>query len=361
MGKALEAAMAGMRKKYGDTAVFKGSEKVALNVETIPTGSLCLDAALLVGGYPKGRIIEVSGPEAGGKTFLCLMAIREAQKAGQTCAFVDAEHTLDRTWLTKLGIDVDSLIVVRPDFFEDALNQILILAKTGEVDLIVFDSVPALPTAAEAKKQIGEATIGTHAKILTTAIRQMTPLFHQNGVTGLFINQLRDKIGEMWGNPETTPGGRALKHGCSVRVRVARVGGSQIKEGQKLIGHRVRARVEKNKVSTAQSFSVEFPIYYNQGIDIVDELNTVGIQTGVIERVNKTTYSVDGHQIKGKDNVTTYLKENPEVVEELAVKVKEAVRNGIVVAEDKPVEEEAELGDNLLEEGDSEFLSLEEE
>jgi protein RecA len=294
-------------------------------------------------------------------TFLCLMAIKEAQKAGKVCAFIDAEHTLDRDWLTRLGINVGELYVFRPDFFEDALNMILDLAKTGEVDLVVFDSVPALPTKAEAKKEIGQATVGTHAKILTTAMRQMTPLFHQKGMTGLFINQLRDKIGEMWGDPETTPGGRALKHHASVRVRVARVGGSTVKEGSKAIGHRVRARVVKNKTSTAQSFSVEFPIYYLSGIDTVDEINTVGIQTGVIERINKSTYSVNGQQIKGKDNVAAYLKENPGVIEQLAAQVKEAVRNGVVVAEE-PTDEvlDGEVLDSDLTMEDEEFLSLEE-
>lgn len=361
MGKALEAAMAKIRKSYGETSVFKGGEKVALEVETLSTGSLALDAALLVGGYPVGRIIEVSGPEAGGKSFLCLMAIKEAQKQGKVCAFIDAEHTLDRTWCEKLGIDVDNLIISRPDFFEDALNQIFILAGSGEVDLIVFDSVPALPTKVEGDKDIGEATVGSHAKILTVALRKMTPLFHKNNVTGLFINQLREKIGVMLGNPETTPGGRALKHGASVRIGVGRVASSNIKEGDKIIGHKIRARVNKNKVSTAQGISVEFQIRYESGIDWVDEIQTVGLQTGVIERVNKSTYSVLGEQIRGSKGVAQYLQDNPKVVEELSGKVKEAMRNGIVTA---PAELESgkEPANELLEleEEDSEFLSLEE-
>lgn len=361
MGKSLEAAMAKIRKRYGETSVFKGSEKVALEVETLSTGSLALDAALLVGGYPRGRIIEVSGPEAGGKSFLCLMAIKEAQKQGKVCAFIDAEHTLDRAWCEKLGIDVDSLIISRPDYFEDALNQIFILAGSEEVDLIVFDSVPALPTKAEGGKDIGEATVGTHAKILTVALRKMTPLFHNNGVTGLFINQLREKIGVMFGNPETTPGGRALKHGASVRIGVARVGSSNIKAGDKIIGHKIRARVLKNKVSTAQGISVEFQIYYESGIDWVDELQTVGMQTGIIERINKSTYSVLGEQIKGANNVGQYLQDNPKVVEELSVKVKDAMRNGIVTAPEEAGEGDDSPDELLeLEEKDAEFLSLEE-
>lgn len=357
MGKALESALSAIKKKYGETTVFKGSDKLALNVETISTGSLALDAALLVGGYPKGRIIEISGPESGGKSFLCLMAIKQAQKQGITCAFIDAEHTLDRNWCTQLGIDVDKLVIAQPDFFEDALNQIIILAKTGEVGLIVFDSVPALPTKAEGGKAIGEATIGTHAKILTVAMRQMTPLFHEMGCTGLFINQLREKVGQMFGNPETTPGGRALKHHSSVRIAVARVFRSDITEGGRLVGHRIRAKVKKNKVSTAQGIAVEFAIRYTKGIDWVDEIQTVGLQTGVIQRINKSTYGIGDQTFRGQKALAEFLADNLEAVADLEVKIKEAMKSGVITAPEIPQDD---VEDEELVSDDQEFLSLEE-
>lgn len=361
MGKALESALANIKKKYGETTVFKGSDKLALNVETISTGSLALDAALLVGGYPKGRIIEISGPESGGKSFLCLMAIKQAQKQGITCAFIDAEHTLDRRWCEQLGIDVDNLIIAQPDYFEDALNQIVILAKTGEVGLVVFDSVPALPTKAEGKKDIGEATVGTHAKILTVSMRQMTPLFHEKGCTGLFINQLREKVGQMFGNPETTPGGRALKHHASVRIGVAKVFNTNITEGGRIIGHKIRARVKKNKVSTAQGVDVEFIIRYTEGIDWVDEIQTVGLQTGVIQRVNKSTYAIGEQTFRGQNAVSEYLADNPEVVGDLEEKIKEAMRTGVVTAPEREQNDDVDDVDGVEPiSDDQEFLSLEE-
>lgn len=358
MSKSLESALSQLKKKYGETSVFKGSENVMKKVETISTGSLALDAALLVGGLPQGRLIEISGPEAGGKSFLSFMAVKAAQAAKKVCAFIDGEHALDREWLLKLGVDFDNLIILRPDFLEDALNMMLKLGSTGEVDLIVLDSVAALPTKQEGGKEIGEATVGTHAKVLTVALRLMTPVFSENNVTGIFINQLREKIGVMFGDPTTTPGGRALKHHCSVRILVARVGSSEIKNDKKTpIGHRIRARVKKNKVSTAQNITAEFNIFYNSGIDWLDEILTVGIDTGVIERPSKVMYKVGKKQLKGKDAVAQYLRENPDVVKELGEKVKEAVRSGIKTVPDVLGPEDVELGPT----DDQEFLAMGEE
>ncbi len=355
--RTLESALDKLKKKFGETAVFKGSENVITDVETIPTGSLALDAALLVGGLPRGRLIEFAGPEAGGKSFLSFMAIKAAQEQGLTCAFLDGEHTLDRNWLIRLGINFDDLIITRPEYLEDALNMMLSLAKTGEVDLIVLDSVPSLPTKLEGGKEIGEATVGTHAKTLTVALRLMTPVFNQNNVTGIFINQLREKIGVMFGDPVTTPGGRALKHHCSVRINIARVGSSEIKDDKKRpIGHRIRARVKKNKVSTAQNITAEFNIFYNEGIDWLDEILTVGIDTGVIERPSKVMYKVGGEQVKGKDALQEYLRENPEIVKELGEKVKEIIRTGVKTVP-KAVVEPEKNNDNI---DDQEFLDLEE-
>lgn len=349
----LDSAFDRLKKKYGETTVFKGSENVITEVETIPTGSLALDAALLVGGIPRGRLIEISGPEAGGKSFLSFCVVKEAQQQGLTCAFLDGEHTLDKNWLTRLGVDFDNLYILRPETLEDALNMMLDLAKTGEVDLIVLDSVAALPTKQEGGKEVGEATVGTHAKVLTVALRLMTPIFNRNNVTGIFINQLREKIGVMYGDPTTTPGGRALKHHCSVRIQVARVGSSEIKDEKKVpIGHRIRARVKKNKVSTAQNITAEFNIFYNEGIDWFDEILTVGIDTGVIERPSKVMYKVGEEQVRGKDALGTYLRENPEVVKELGEKVKEIIRTGVKTVPEADIESEDD---------DQEFLSLEEE
>jgi len=329
----LSDVMKDMKKRYGETSVFRGSESVSIEVETLSTGSLALDAALLCGGYPKGRLIEVSGIESSGKTFLCLMAIKRAQQQGMTCAFVDAEHTLDRPWCEKLGIKFDDLIITRPDFTEDALTQIMMLARSGEVALIVWDSVPALPTKAESAKEMDEMTMGSHAKILTRAMRELTPICHKNNCTVLFINQIREKIargGPMYGDPETTPGGRALKHHCSVRIKVTRVGSSQIEDSLKrTIGHTIRARVLKNKTSTAQGITVEFVIKYEEGIDVIDEIETVGIQCGVIQRPNKIMYSLNGVQLKGQKGLRTYLEEHPEEVKKLEVQIKDTMRNGI--------------------------------
>jgi len=359
MGKELESALRKMKEKYGETTVFKADEKIIANVEVISSGSLALDAALLVGGYPKGRIVEVSGPESGGKSFLCLIAIKKAQEKGITCAYVDSEHTFDPNWAGRLGIKVDeSLIITKPEFFEDALNQILILAKTGEVGLIVWDSVAASPTKSESGKDIGEASVGVHAKVLTNALRQMTPIFHKNGVTGLFINQLRDKIGVMYGNPETTPGGRALKHFASVRVGVSKVGSSEIKdELDRVIGHKIRARVKKNKVSTAQGIAVEFTVKYTEGIDKIDEVISVGIQCGAIQRPNNKTYVVGTEKIIGAKALTDFLTENPKVVAELEQQVMKAMREGVKTAASVPEGEGSSDDDKPG--ADENFLKLE--
>jgi recombination protein RecA len=362
MGKSLEAALTAMKKRFGETSVFKGDEKVMVEVETISSGSLALDAALLVGGYPRGRLIELSGPEAGGKSFLSLMAIKKAQEQGLTCVFIDGEHTLDRAWCTKLGIDVDKLIIAHPDFLEDALNQMILFAKTGEVGLIVLDSVPALPTKAESNKEIGEATIGGHAKILSNALRQMTPLFHQKQVTGIFINQLREKIGVMFGNPETTPGGRALKHHCSVRIGVTKVGNTDIKDDfGRIIGHTIRARVKKNKVSTAQGLTVEFIIKYTEGIDRLDEIQTVGLQCGVITKPNNKTYVVGDQKFIGQQALSNFLAENPKVATEVEQKIMTAMRDGVKTTTIEPEEDDGGDSEGIsVKDNGEEFLSLKE-
>lgn len=354
MGKSLDSALNAMKKKYGETTVFKGNEKKALEIETYSTGSLALDAALLVGGYPKGRIIQVSGPESGGKTYLCLMAIKEAQKNNTKCAFIDAEHTLDRNWCEMLGVSYEDLIVMQPEWFEDALNMCHILAKTGEVGLIVWDSVPALDSKMNEKKDVGEIGVGQHARILSSSLRRLTPTFHQTGTTGLFINQLREKVGVMYGNPETTPGGRALKHACSVHVQVGRVSRSEIEdEFGRVVGHRIRAKVKKNKVSTAQGIQVEFLIRYTGGIDRIDEIQTVGIQCGAIARPNNKTYVIGDAKITGKDALATYLNDTPEAVKLLEEKVIAAMKTGVSTAEETSENESEEVPD-----GD--FLDLEE-
>lgn len=360
MGKSLQSALTAMKKKYGETSVFQGNENVVVEVETISTGSLALDAALLSGGYPKGRIIQISGAESSGKTFLCLMAIKKAQQAGLTCAFIDAEHTLDRKWCTQLGIDYDALIITQPDWFEEALQQISILAKTGEVGLIVWDSVPCLDSKMNEKKDIGEIGVGQHARVLSSSLKRLTPILHRNGTILLAINQLREKVGVMYGNPETTPGGRALKHACSVHVEVAKVSRSMISDDLgRDMGHRIRARVKKNKISTAQGIQVDFLIRYLDGIDYIDEICSVGVQCGVIERPNNKTYIIDGVKISGKDNIPAYLNNSPDVAKKLETDILAAMRKGVKVA--KPVEGDSDEVEEISElEEDSEFLSMEE-
>lgn len=352
----LQKALDEMKKRYGETSVFRGNEFVVEDVEVVSTGSLALDAALLSGGYPKGRIIQISGAESSGKTFLCLMAIKKAQEAGITCAFIDAEHTLDRKWCERLGIKYEDLIITQPEWFEDALQQIALLAKTGDVGLIVWDSVPSLDSKMNEKKDIGEVGVGQHARVLSASLKRLTPLFHEHGVTGLFINQLREKIGVMYGNPETTPGGRALKHACSVHIQVAKVSRSMIQdELGRDIGHRIRAKVKKNKISTAQGIEVEFLVRYLDGIDRLDEIISVGIQCGVVERPNNKTYLINGEKINGKDNIQPYLEKNPDVVTKLEKDIMEAMRKGVKVAppKDGSDDEEPDLKDES-------FISLEE-
>lgn len=342
------------KKKYGDTTVFSGDENIECEIETISTGSLALDAALIVGGFPKGRVITVAGPEASGKTFLTMCAIAEAQKSGIQCAFIDAEYTFDANWATRLGIDVTKLIVARPEFMEDALQMIIELAKTGEVGLIVWDSVVALPTKQEGGKEVGEATIGTHAKALTVALRLLTPIISRNNVTCIFINQLREKIGVMFGDPITTPGGRALKHASSIVLHVTRVGGSELKNGTVPYGHKVRVRVKKNKMSTAQNIVVEFTIKYLEGIDRAEEALTVGVESGAIERINKSTYGFAGQTFRGKAALGEFLAENPDEVIKLRDSVIESMKKGFEATEDEAPDLELEDEDES-----EEFLSME--
>lgn len=358
--KKLNDVLKVMKKKYGETSVFKGEENLAVAVETISTGSLSLDAALLCGGYPKGRLIEVSGPEAGGKTLLCLLAIKKGQEAGEVCAFIDAEHTLDRAWCIQLGINYDELIICRPEFMEDALSQIGMLAKSGAVSLIVWDSVPALSTKREAEGKMEDVTVGAHARGLTKALRLFTPIFHQNGVTGLFINQVREKIGATGPRGmimEGTPGGRALKHHCSVRIKVRKVGGSDIKDDMgRVIGHRIRAKVAKNKVSTAQNTQAEFNIIYDSGIDTLDELVTVGLSSGIIEKPNKVMYKIGETSIKGIGALKEHLEAHPDQVKDLEKRALEAVRSELKTVRPEDEEGIADEPDG----DDEEFLDLEE-
>lgn len=329
----LTSALNKLQKAYGGASVFKGSENISVDAETLSSGCLAVDQVLRVGGLPLGRIIEVSGNEGSGKTIFCASVIAEWQKQGKRCAFIDAEHAADKNWFEKIGVDWDGskygkeLIFARPDNLEEALDIIHTLAGTGEVDLIVWDSVPALPSLQEEKTAAGEVKVASIAKVLTPALRRLTPVFGNNNCTGIFINQIREKIGVMFGNPETTPGGKALKFGASLRLQMGKVGSSDIKDpATKLtIGHRIRVRSLKNKLSNAQGVVTEFTLFYDTGIDHISDAIDTALLMGdaVIKRPSKVMYHYRDLEIKGRDNFIEAIRENEELFNTLVSDVRE--------------------------------------
>jgi len=334
--KSLQQAINEIRKKFGDTAVFEGMEQKILKVDVIPTGSLTLDIALGVGGVPRGRIVEVSGPESGGKSLLCISIAAQAQKMGLKVVYVDAEHGLDPEWCGKIGLDWSKdFYFAQPETMEEALGIIETFAKTGEVGVIVWDSVPALPTIEQTakyeKEGFGGKLVASHAKILTPALQALTPVFAKYNVCGLFINQLRYNIGVMFGNPESTPGGKALKHFASVRMRVAAMGGKKIEnENEEPIGHRVRVRIEKNKVAPPFK-TAEFDLYYDRGIDARSEIVEAGLKKGIIKRPTNKTYEFGDRKWLGKSELENHIQTDDALVLELT----EAIKNTKGTAEVK--------------------------
>jgi recombination protein RecA len=313
--KLLDAAIAQIEKAHGKGAIMRlGSRDVLVPVNVIPTGCLSLDAALGVGGFPRGRVVEVYGPESGGKTTMTLHVIAEAQKLGGQAAFIDAEHALDPAYARKLGVDVDNLLVSQPDNGEQALEIAETLIRSGAVDVVVVDSVAALVPKAELEGEMGDPQMGLQARLMSQALRKLTGIVSKSKTCLIFINQIREKIGVMFGNPETTTGGRALKFYASIRLDIRRI--QAIKEGDRVIGSRTRGKVVKNKVA-APFREAEFDILYGEGISRESDLLDLGVDKGLIEK-NGTWLSYSGERMgQGRENARIFLKENKDICEKL--------------------------------------------
>ena len=318
----LQTALKQIEKDFGKGSVMILGEEEHVDIEATSSGSLALDAALGIGGYPKGRIIEIYGPESGGKTTLALEAIASCQKEGGFAAFIDAEHALDPKYAKNLGVDFDSLILSQPDSGEQALAIMDSLAKSGAVDLIVVDSVAALVPEAEIRGDMGDQLVGAQARLMSQAMRKLSGVLSSNKCTAIFINQIREKVGVMFGNPETTPGGRALKFFASVRLEVRR--GDQIKDGDKIGGTYCKVKVVKNKVS-APFKSCEIELVFGEGISQVGELVDMGVETGVLVK-SGSWFSYNGDKIgQGREAAKKYFNENPEAFNEVYKLVREAL------------------------------------
>jgi recombination protein RecA len=318
--KALQAALSQIERQFGKGTVMRMGDKEQVAIPAISTGSLGLDVALGIGGLPKGRIIEIYGPESSGKTTLTLQVIAEAQRAGGTCAFIDAEHALDPIYATKLGVNVEDLIVSQPDTGEQALEVTDMLVRSGAVDVLVIDSVAALTPRAEIEGEMGDHHVGLQARLMSQALRKITGNIKNANCLVIFINQIRMKIGVMFGNPETTTGGNALKFYASVRLDIRRIGA--VKEGEEVIGSETRVKVVKNKVAPPFK-QAEFQILYGSGINRMGEVIDYGVKLGLIDKAG-AWYAYQGNKIgQGKNNVMKYLQENPVIAKELEQKVRD--------------------------------------
>jgi recombination protein RecA len=318
--KALQITIEKLEKTYGKGAIMKLSDEKVLDIPVIPTGSLSLDIALGVGGIPRGRVIEVYGPESSGKTTLAMHCIAEAQKQGGLAAFIDAEHAFDKGYAEKLGIDTENLLISQPDNGEQALEITEHLIRSGAIDIIVIDSVAALVPRAELEGEMGDSKMGLQARLMSQALRKLTGTINKTGCSCIFINQLREKIGVMFGNPETTTGGNALKFYASIRLDIRRIG--QIKESaDNVLGNRTRVKVVKNKV--APPFKVvEFDIMYGKGISKSGEIVDIGVELDVIQK-SGSWFSYDGNKLgQGRDAVKILIEDNPELMDELELKIK---------------------------------------
>lgn len=321
--KALQAAMAKIEKDFGRGSVMRMGDEQVEDVDVIPTGSLALNAALGVGGYPKGRIIEIYGPESSGKTTLAIHAIAEAQKAGGIAAFIDAEHAFDRFYAKKLGVDVDELLISQPDNGEQALEIADQLIRSSAIDIIVIDSVAALTPKAEIECDMGDNKVGLQARLMSQALRKLTSTISKTNTTCIFINQLREKIGVMFGNPETTTGGNALKFYASVRLDIRRV--TTLKDGDTPIGNQVRVKIVKNKVAPPFR-KAEFEITFGEGISHTGEIVDLGVEMGVIKKSGSWFSYGETRLGQGRDAVKKIVKDNPELAEELEQKIAEALK-----------------------------------
>ena len=322
--KALQAAMDKIEKDFGKGSIMKlGDDKVE-EIEVIPTGSISLNAALGVGGYPRGRVIEIYGPESSGKTTLAIHAIAEAQKNGGIAAIIDAEHAFDRFYAQKLGVDTDNLLIAQPDNGEQALDIAEQLIRSSAVDLVVVDSVAALTPKAEIEGDMGDNKVGLQARLMSQALRKLTATIAKTNTTCIFINQLREKIGVMFGNPETTPGGNALKFYASIRIDI-RKSGAPIKDGDEAIGNQVKVKIVKNKVAPPFR-KAEFDIMFGEGISKVGEIIDLGVEHGIIKKSGSWFSYGDTKLAQGRDATKQLIQDNPELIEELEAKIMEVLK-----------------------------------
>ena len=323
--KALDVALAQIGKQHGKGAVMRLGDRVAAPIEVIPTGSIALDVALGIGGLPRGRVVEIYGPESSGKTTVALHAVANAQAAGGVAAFIDAEHALDPDYARALGVDTDSLLVSQPDTGEQALEIMDMLIRSGALDVVVVDSVAALVPRAEIEGEMGDSHVGLQARLMSQALRKITGALNNTGTTAIFINQLREKIGVMFGSPETTTGGKALKFYASVRLDVRRI--ETLKDGGDAVGNRTRVKVVKNKVAPPFK-QAEFDIVYGEGISREGSLIDVGVDQGLIKK-SGAWYTYEADQLgQGKENVRNFLRDNPDLADEIEKRIKEKLGIG---------------------------------
>jgi recombination protein RecA len=319
--KALEVALHQIEKQYGKGSVMRLGEATPVNISVIPTGSIALDIALGVGGVPRGRIVEVYGPESSGKTTLCMHVIAQAQKAGGIAAFIDAEHAQDPVYAKKLGVDIDNLLISQPDCAEQALEIAEALVRSGAVDVVVIDSVAALVPRAEIEGEMGDAHVGLQARLMSQALRKLTGAISKSRTTVLFTNQIREKVGVMFGSPETTPGGRALKFYASIRMDIRRI--DSIKQGTEVIGNRTRVKVVKNKVAPPFR-EAEFDIMYGEGISRYGDLLDVGANLDIVNKSGAWYSYGDIRLGQGREAAKDFLKQNPELADEIELKIRQA-------------------------------------
>jgi recombination protein RecA len=320
--KALQLTLDKIEKNYGKGSIMRLGDEAIEEVEAIPTGSLGLDIALGIGGFPRGRVIEIYGPESSGKTTLAIHAIAEAQKKGGLAAFIDAEHAFDRYYAENLGVDTENLLISQPDHGEQALEIADSLIRSGALDIIVIDSVAALTPKSEIEGEMGDSKMGLHARLMSQALRKLTGTISKTGTTCIFINQLREKIGVMFGNPETTTGGNALKFYASVRIDIRR--SSQIKDTEKVLGNRVKIKVVKNKVAPPFRMA-ELDIIYGEGFSKVGELVDLGVEYNIVKKSGSWFSYGETKLGQGREAVKQLLKDNPELAEELEIKIKDAI------------------------------------
>ena len=316
--QALATAMAQIEKSYGKGSIMRLGDGMQVNVDALPTGSLSLDLALGIGGIPKGRIVEIYGPESSGKTTLALHMAAQAQKAGGEAAFIDVEHALEPAYARALGVDIESLLISQPDCAEDALNIVETLVRSGAVDVVVVDSVAALVPRTEIEGEMGDSSVGVVARLMSQALRKLAGCISKTNCIVIFINQLREKIGVMYGNPETTPGGRALKYFSSVRIDVRRI--ETLKNGSEMVGNRTKAKIVKNKLAPPFK-EAEFDIMYGEGISKLGEIIDLGVKLGIIEK-GGAWFTVAGERIQGRDSVKEFLKEHTEVCDEIEEQIR---------------------------------------